>query len=66
MKCYYIEEVGTTYMMTTCDLEHLYDLLCGIVSEEEALDAKLWAETEEIGESYHGSCFVVEIGEEVL
>lgn len=66
MKCYYIEEVGTTYMMTTYDLEHLYDLLCGIVSEEEALDAKLWAETAEIGETYRGSCFVVELGEEVL
>lgn len=66
MKCYYIEEVGSMYSITAYDTEHLYDLLCGFVSEEEALDTKLWAETAEIGEIYHGSCFTAELGEEVL
>ncbi len=66
MKNYNVEHVGAKYSITAYDLEHLYDLLCGFTSEEEALDARRWAETAEIGEQYRGSCYVVEIVEETL
>jgi hypothetical protein len=66
MKNYCVEHIGAHYSITAFDLEHLYDLLCGFVSEEEALDAKRWAETAEIGDHYCGSCYGLEVGEEIL
>lgn len=66
MKNYYVEHFGAKYSITAYDVEHLYDLLCGFVSEEEALDAKMWAETANVGEQYRGSCYVVEVVEETL
>lgn len=66
MKNYYVEHVGAKYSITAYDLEHLYDLLCGFVSEEEALDAKRWAETAQIGDHYRGSCYGLDVVEEIL
>ena len=63
MVSYYVEHFGAAYSITAYGLEHL---LCGFVSEEEALDAKFWAESAKVGEQYRGSCYTVEVVEETL
>lgn len=56
---YRVSRFGRQYLGRTPD--DVYLALYGLVDDEEAMSASGWAELASVGETYHGSDFIVEV-----
>lgn len=56
---YRVSRFGRQYLGRTPD--DVYLALYGLVDDEEAMAASVWAEHASVGETYHGSDFILEV-----
>lgn len=56
---YRVSRAGRQYL--GCTPDDVFVALCGLVDDDEVMAASVWAEHASIGETYHGSDYIVEV-----